>query len=420
MIPISLDRTAPEAADARVSAPQALGVASDIGPLRQAIVHRPGLELKRAPANGGGLRFHDVTWVHRAREEHDAFVDTLTGRGVEVLYLRDLLADVLDRPTARGEVIARTLAAASVGSSLEPAMREWLGSLSSLELSARLIGGIDNEGLPPRLRSLAIRGDRFAVAPVPNELFPRDTSTWIYAGVSVHAMADAARRREAVHLDAIYRHHPAFAGHDHEVWTDGLGGAVQLDGRDLTVIGNGCVVACVNERTTPEALELLAGRLFRAGAASLVLALPTGARHRHGRLDAALTMVDRDAFTACPELRRAPTGYSLRPDGDGVRIEREPAPFETIAGALEVERLRLFETGCSHDRGPGEPWDDGDGILALAPGTVVAYEGSVATTERLRREGVEVITIAGAELARSGRGPHGLTCPVARDPLPPV
>ena len=88
MIPTSLDRAAPEAADARVSAPQALGVASDIGPLRQAIVHRPGLELKTAPANGGGLRFHDVTWVHRAREEHDAFVDTLTGRGVEVLYLR--------------------------------------------------------------------------------------------------------------------------------------------------------------------------------------------------------------------------------------------------------------------------------------------------------------------------------------------
>jgi arginine deiminase len=399
------------------AAERSLFVGSEVGALQRVIVHRPGGELRRVtPKNKRELLFDDVVWVNRARQEHDAFVAALRSCGAEVLYLHELLAQTLAISEVRESVIRDTLAVERVAPELGPALAAWLSALPAEDFAEWLVRGITLKELPLR-RGLLARadlgaGEAFVVAPLPNHVYTRDTSAWAYGGVSVHRMAKPSRRRESIHINAIYEHHPAFAGSRHHRWGEGPVGGESLEGGDILVIGNGCVLVGFGERTRPAAVERYARQILSAGAATRVIAIALPVMRSSMHLDTVMTMVDSDAFVINATLKDRLIGHSIVEARGALRVTREDDLFSAIARALEVPQLRLVSPGQSVSR--REQWEMGNNTLALAPGVVVAYEHNTATNSCLQESGIEVLTVPGSELARGHGGPRCMSCPIAR------
>ena len=298
-----------EAALAKPQATGSLRVESEVGILRRVMLHRPGRELQRlTPSNAAALLFDDIPWAKRARQEHDAFADTLRERDVEVLDFGQLLRETLADPVSRAWVLDRVVDERAFGPALADALSRYLSDLPADELGDALIAGILRSELPFAVPSLVYEtlGPRDFVLPaLPNHLFARDTSCWIAHGVCINPMARPARRRESIHVEAVYRFHPRFVGHAFPVWYGGDGHEQQpatLEGGDVLVVGNGVVVIGMGERTAPQTVELLARRLFAADVAQRIIAVALPKERRTMHLDTMLTMVDRDLFLAYPGI----------------------------------------------------------------------------------------------------------------------
>ena len=388
---------------------------SEVARLGTVLLHRPGAELARlTPRNNDSLLFDGIPWVARAQEEHDAFAAALRERGVEVLYLGELLAETLEVAEARATLTESVLDDRRLGDSLRASVADYLADQDPRRLADVLMAGLAHEEMKPAPGGLVYQMmDRhdFVIDPLPNLLFTRDSSVWVRDRVAVTSLAMPARSRETTLTGAIYRFHPRFAGTE-LLYQPGL---EHVEGGDVLLLAPGVLAIGVGERTTPGGAERLARRAFAAGLAHTVLAVPIAQERATMHLDTVCTMVDVDAVVMYPNIADNLQAFTVTADADGELQVRSERPFlQAAAEAMGIDRLRIIDTGLDPVTAEREQWDDGNNTLAIAPRVCVAYERNVETNAQLERAGIEVIAISGSELGSGRGGPRCMSCPIER------
>ncbi|MCY9873085.1 arginine deiminase [Vibrio barjaei] len=401
-----------------------LYVGSEVGQLRRVLLNRPERALTHlTPSNCHELLFDDVLAVEAAGEEHDAFANTLRSQDVEVLLLHDLLVETLAVPEAKGWLLETQISDFRYGPIFANELRNYLTEMDDEHLATILLGGLAYSELPIKTPSILQKMSKpldFVIEPLPNHLFTRDTSCWVYGGVSLNPMMKAARQRETNHLRAIYRWHPTFAGQDFIKYfgdEDLHYDNANIEGGDVLVIGKGAVLIGISERTTPQGVENLAANLFKSGQASQVIAIDLPKHRSCMHLDTVMTHMDVDTFSVYPEIINDKLDtWRLTADSKGqMQVEKLPNYLKALESALNVDQLKIITTGGDNYEAEREQWNDANNVLTVKPGVVIGYERNVYTNEKYDKAGIQVLTIPGNELGRGRGGARCMSCPIERD-----
>ena len=405
----------------------AINVKSEIKPLKKVLLHRPGNELLNlTPDTLERLLFDDIPFLEVAQAEHDAFAQVLRDNGVEVVYLEDLMAEVLDLgEDIRDEFLRQWIKEAGIvtekwASKIYNFMIEYAGD-DNKKLVLKSMEGIKlNEVRYSKEDSLVdyMTDDTELVAdPMPNLYFTRDPFACIGNGVSLNRMYSVTRNRETIYGEYIFKYHPDFRGQVDKYFDRYAD--FHIEGGDILNLTDKVLAIGISQRTQPDAIELLAKKIFHDEKATVdtILAFDIPSSRAFMHLDTVFTQIDYDKFTIHPGILGPLVVYEITKEGDGHKVTKVETDLETIlAKHLGVEKVTLIKCG-GDDRiaAEREQWNDGSNTLCIAPGVVVVYERNTVTNALLKEMGVKCLSIPSAELSRGRGGPRCMSMPLVRE-----
>ena len=397
---------------------------SEIGQLKKVMLHRPGMELENLmPEYLEQLLFDDIPYLKEAQREHDAFADCLRGAGVEVVYLRDLVAESFTAPEIRGEFLREFLREAGVeDQKLRESLEDYFAPMDDRQLVDACMAGVRKRDLrlgKARLSDYLTAGEEdypFAVDPMPNLYFTRDPFATIGTGVSIHTMHTATRNRETLFGKTIFEHHPDYKNAPR--WYD-RGQITSLEGGDILVLSPEVLAVGISERTREDSIDALAETVLSLSKTfKKILAFNIPKTRAFMHLDTVFTMVDRDKFTVHPNILQQITVFVMELDENRrVKIRQEDGRLEDILKEhLGLDSVTLIPCGeGSEIDAAREQWSDGSKTLAIAPGEVVVYSRNHVTNRSLEEAGIRIHTIPSAELSRGRGGPRCMSMPLIRE-----
>lgn len=401
-------------------------VDSEVGRLKRVMLHRPGKELERLTIdNKDDLLFDDILWVEEAQKEHDAFAEMLRDEGVEVVYFKNCLAQILRDEEVRSALLDEVLALEALDVPLSEALKCVLMEMPGSDLAEILITGItkkETETLLGNLNSLVLRvagANDFFIRPLPNLYFQRDPYVFVRDGVIISVMNFSARRREPLYARYIFEHHPYFEGitmiFGNEP-TDTY--PYNIEGGDVLVLSEDTVAVGLSQRTSPGAAQIVGRRLAQRVGIKNILAVDIPKARAYMHLDTVFTMVDRDAFTMYPGIRNTLSVWELAYDAGGnlENIARFDDLGDALKRTLHLDDVHFIETGGGDPVAAArDQWNDGTNTLSIAPGKVVTYRRNVVSNQCLREHGIKVLEVRGAELGRGRGGPRCMSMPLLRE-----